>query len=134
MSRAFTMRIKLVDALDEAPAFGDGLARQPRLRVVKAGDIPPIRRHVADSLSALDEKLPERVRVIDSARKTAPDSDDCNTVFGHECVKRGIARGATDIRLSHPVKPREVFIATPTRSDQPTNPQRMRSPAWWGAK
>ena len=75
------LRIELVDAIDETAALGDGFAGQARLGIVKALHIPPVRRHVADRLPALDEQFPEGVRVIDSAGKPAADSDDGNAVL-----------------------------------------------------
>ena len=77
------LRIELVDAIDEAAAPGDGLPGNSRLRIIKALDIPPIRRHVADGLAALDQEFPKRVGVIDSAGESATDSDDSNAVFRH---------------------------------------------------
>src|SRR4029434_3559367 len=70
------LRIELVDAIDEAAAPRDGLPGNARLRIIKAFDVPPIRRHLADGLAALDQEFPERVWVIDSAGKSAADSDD----------------------------------------------------------
>ena len=77
------LRIELVDAIDKAAAPRDGLAGNARLRIIKAFDVPPIRRHVADRLAALDQQFPERVGVVDSAGKAATDSDDSDAVLGH---------------------------------------------------
>ena len=78
------LRIELVDAIDEAAALGDRLPDDAGLRIVKAFHVPPIRRHLADGLAALDQQFPERFGVIDSAGETAADSDDCNAIFGHD--------------------------------------------------
>ena len=77
------LRIELVDAIDEAAAPRDGLPGNSRLRIIKAFDVPPIRRHVADGLAALDQEFPKRVGVIDSAGESATDSDDSNAVLRH---------------------------------------------------
>src|SRR4051812_28384647 len=75
--------IELVDAIDEAAAPRDGLPDNSRLRIIKALDIPPIRRHLADGFAALDQEFPKRFGVIDSAGKSATDSDDSNAVLRH---------------------------------------------------
>ena len=75
--------IKLLDAIDEAAAPRDGLPGNSRLRIIKAFDIPPVRRHISDRLAALDKEFPKRVGVIDSPGETATDSDDSNAVLRH---------------------------------------------------
>ena len=77
------LRIELVDAVHESAAPRDRLAGNARLRIVKALDVPPIRRHFADGLAALDQEFPKRLGAIDSAGKTAADSDDCDAFLGH---------------------------------------------------
>src|SRR6185295_10202550 len=77
------LRIELVDAIDESAAPRDGLPDNARLRIIKAFDVPPVRRHLADGLTALDQEFPKRVRVIDSAGEAATDSNDSNTVLRH---------------------------------------------------
>src|SRR5688572_18735066 len=75
--------IELVDAINEAAATGDGLPENSRLRIIKAFDVPPIRRHIADSLATFDQEFPKRVWVINSAGKSATDSDDRNWLLRH---------------------------------------------------
>ena len=78
------LRIKLVDLVNEAPASRDGFARDARLRVVKAFHIPPICRHFAHGFAAFDQQFPKASGFIDSAGKTASDSNDGDAIFGHD--------------------------------------------------
>src|SRR5688572_18754880 len=75
------LRIELVDAIDEASAPRDGFSDNSRLRIVKASNVPAIRGHVTDGLAALHQKFPKRVRMINSAGESAPDSDDSNALL-----------------------------------------------------
>ncbi len=77
------LRVKLVDLLQKAAALGEGFARDAGFRIVVALDVPAVGRDFRDGFAAGDEQLPEGFRVIDSSRKTAADSDDGDTIFGH---------------------------------------------------
>ena len=98
------LRIELVDAIDKAAAPRDGLPDNSRLRIIKAFDVPPIRRHVADSLAALDQEFPKRVGVIDSAGESATDSDDSNTVLRHLNLRVLCAHRASDPKQAQSAK------------------------------
>ena len=56
--------IELFRQTMEAAAARDGLPDNSRLRIIKAFDIPPIRRHVAHGLAALDEELERGTRLL----------------------------------------------------------------------
>ena len=79
--------VELVNVLDEATAPGDGFPENSRLCIIKTVEIPTIRRHIADSLTALAQEFPKRFGVINPARKSTTDSDDSNAVLRHLKLK-----------------------------------------------
>ena len=68
--------IKLINTINEAPALGDGLADDARLRIVKALHIPAVSRHLTHGIAAFLKQSPERLGVVHTTRETAADSDD----------------------------------------------------------
>ena len=51
--------IKLIDRIEKAAAFRDRFPDDAGFRIVKAFHIPPIRRHLGNSLAAFHEQLPK---------------------------------------------------------------------------
>ena len=76
------------------PRLAIDLPGRPGSGIVKALDVPAVRRHFAHGLAALHQQFPEALGVIDSAGETAADSDDCDAVFGHEIFKTARGSGA----------------------------------------
>ena len=74
-------RVEPVHVIDEARAAGDDLAGRIGIRVVELVDVPAVRRHLRDRVSALAQHLPELVGIggtrnaqcIADYRKTLPD-------------------------------------------------------------
>jgi hypothetical protein len=85
------LRIKLIDPVNETAALRDRLARDSRLGIVIAFDIPTIRRHFHYALTTFDEKFPKRIDGIHATGEAAPNSDNGDTFFLHggELIRRG---------------------------------------------
>ena len=75
--------VKLVEAVDEAAAFGDAFAGDAGFRVVEPFDVPAVRRHLGDDIASLSEDFPERFGVMGAAGKAAAYSDNGDGVVRH---------------------------------------------------
>src|SRR5262245_12410978 len=75
------LRIKFIDPLQKATPASDRLAGQTRLRIEKSLDVPAVGRDFGHGLAAVDEQIPEGLRIIHAAWEAAANSNDCDTIF-----------------------------------------------------